>query len=114
MTAYGRPPTSTTAVATASSIGTRGVAEAPDPGPVAEGLGERRAEDERHVLDGVVLVDLEVAGRLDGQIEQAVVGERRQEVVVEADTRRDGGLAARRRGRGVIAMSVSRVCAMRR
>ena len=61
------------------------MAEPGDPGPVAERLGERRAEDEGDVLDRVVLVDLEVAVGVDRQVEQAVVGERAQEVVVEAD-----------------------------
>ena len=52
------------------------VAEAADAGAVAERLGERRAEDERDVLDRVVLVDVEVAGGADLEVEQAVVGER--------------------------------------
>ena len=34
-----------------------GVAEAGDPGAIAESLGQGGAEDQRHVLDGVVLVD---------------------------------------------------------
>ena len=36
-------------------------AEAPDAGLVPEGLGQRLAEGDAHVLDGVVGVDLEVA-----------------------------------------------------
>ena len=71
----------------------RALAEAGDPGPVAERLGERRAEDERDVLDRVVLVDLEVAVGVDGEVEQAVVGERAQQVVVEADPGVDAGVA---------------------
>ena len=63
----------------------RGVAEAGDARPVAEGGGERRAEDKGDVLDRVVLVDVEVAVRLDVEIEQAVVGERPEQVVVETD-----------------------------
>ena len=39
----------------------RALTEPRDPGPIAERLREGRAEDERDVLDGVVLVDLEVA-----------------------------------------------------
>ena len=54
---------------------------------------ERRPEDERDVLDGVVLVDLEVAVRLDREVEEAVVRERAQEVVVEADPGVDGRVA---------------------
>ena len=91
MTAYGRPPMSTTAVASASSIGTLAVAEPPDPRAVAEGLGEGGAQDERDVLDGVVLVDLEVAVGADLQVEQAVVRERPQQVIVEADPGLDVG-----------------------
>ena len=45
------------------------------------------AEHERDVLDRVVLVDLEVAVGVDREVEQAVVGERAEEVVVEADAR---------------------------
>ena len=93
MTAYGRPPTSMTAVASDSSIGTRALAEPGDPGPVAERLGERRAEHEGDVLDRVVLVDLEVAVGVDRQVEQAVVGERAEEVVVEPDAGVDAGVA---------------------
>ena len=46
-------------------------------------------EHERHVLDRVVLVDLEVAGRPDVEVDQAVVRERR----------RAGGRRSRRRSR---------------
>ena len=63
----------------------RALPEPGDPGSIAERLGERRAEDERDVLDRVVLVDLEVAVGADGEVEQAVVGERAEQVVVEAD-----------------------------
>ena len=56
-------------------------------------------EDERDVLDRVVLVDLEVAVGLDREVEQAVVGERAEEVVVEADAGVDGGVARTRRAR---------------
>ena len=67
--------------------------ESMDAGAVAQRLGERDTEHERDVLDGVVLVDLEVAIGRDRQVEQAVVAERPQEVVVEADPRRDRGVA---------------------
>ena len=53
----------------------RGLAEAADPGPVAERLRERRTEDERNVFDRVVLVDVEVAGYPELQVEHAVVRE---------------------------------------
>ena len=71
----------------------RALPEPGDAGPVAERLGERGAEDERDVLDGVVLVDLEVAVGVDGEVEQAVVGERAEEVVEEPDARVDAGVA---------------------
>ena len=63
----------------------RALPEAGDPGSIAERLGERRAEDEGDVLDRVVLVDLEVAVGADGEVEQAVVGERAEQVIVEPD-----------------------------
>ena len=71
----------------------RALPEPGDPGSIAERLGERRAEDEGDVLDRVVLVDLEVAVGADGQIEQAVVGERAEQVVVEPDARIDRPMA---------------------
>ena len=71
----------------------RCVAEPPDAGPVAERLGEGRAQHERDVLDRVVLVHVEVAGRLDLEVEQGVMGERSEQVVVEADARADGRFA---------------------
>ena len=42
-------------------------------------------EADRHVLDRVVRVHVQIARRLNGQIEQAVVGEEGQHVVKEAD-----------------------------
>ena len=99
MTAYGRPPMSTTAVARASSIGTLASPNRCDPGAVAERLGERGPEHERDVLDRVVLVDLEVAVGLDREVEQAVVGERAEQVVVEADARWRSRCDRRRRAR---------------
>ena len=68
-------------------------AEAGDAGAIAERLRERRTEHERDVLDRVVLVDLEVAVGVDREVEQAVVGERAEEMVVEADPGRDRGVA---------------------
>src|SRR5206468_9957742 len=67
--------------------GHAGIAESPDPRAVAEGLRERGAESQRHVFDGVVLVDLEVTFGPDHEVEQGVVSEAAQEVVVEADAR---------------------------
>ena len=71
----------------------RAVTEALDPGSVAERLGEGGAQDERDVLGRVVLVDLQVAVGAHREIEQAVVGERSEQVVVEADARVDRGVA---------------------
>ena len=99
MTAYGRPPTSTTAVASASSIGTLLSPKRRMPARSPSASANAAPEHERDVLDGVVLVHLEVAGRPDLEVEQAVVGERAQEVVVEPDARGDVGARPSRRGR---------------
>ena len=70
-----------------------GVAEARDPAPVAERAVERLAERDGGVLGGVVLAGLEVAGRLEDEVEAGVEGELLQEVVVEAGARRDADAA---------------------
>lgn len=62
-----------------------GVAEAPDSGLVAEGPLERLAEHDRDVLDGVVGVDLHVAGGADDEVERAVLAEGVEHVVEERD-----------------------------
>jgi hypothetical protein len=69
----------------------RRLAEAANAGAVSERLGERRPKHQRDVLDGVVLVDLEVAAGPDLQVEQSVMRQRGQQVVVEADAGRDVG-----------------------
>ena len=94
MTAYGRPPTSRTAVATDSSIGTRRVAEPDDPGAVAERLGERRrpGRARRPRPCGARRPRGRRVARIV-EVEQAVMGERAEQVVVEADA----GLDRRRR-----------------
>ena len=63
----------------------QGVAEAADAALVAQRLGEGLAEHDADILGGVVEVDVQVALRLHGQVEQAVAGERGQHVVEEAD-----------------------------
>ena len=68
--------------------------EPADPGLVAERLGERLADGDRHVLDRVVGVDLQVADRLHREIEAAVTTELVEHVVVERDAGRDVGDAA--------------------
>src|SRR3990172_3405387 len=73
--------------------GHAGVAETTDAGAIAERGVDGGTEHERHVLGGVVFVHLEVAGRGNRQVEQGMVGERGQQVVEEADARRDLGPA---------------------
>ena len=70
-----------------------GRAEARDAAPLAERLIERLAEREGAVLDGVVIVDLEVALACQGQVEAGVPGQRAEHVVEEADAGRDLGPA---------------------
>ena len=53
--------------------GHRACPEPGDPGPVAEGFGEGGTEHEGHVLDRVMLVDLEVTVGVERQVEQAMV-----------------------------------------
>jgi len=61
------------------------VREPLDAALLAEGLVEGLSECDADVLDGVVVVYLEVAVAAHGQVEEAVPGERRQHVVEEAD-----------------------------
>src|SRR6185295_2713420 len=51
----------------------------------AERLRHRLAERDAEVLDGVVLIDVEIAGRVDPQIEGAVARDELQHVIEEAD-----------------------------
>ena len=67
--------------------------EASDAGLVAERLPERLADGDRHILDGVVGVDVQVAGGLDAQVETAVATELIEHVVVERDAGRHVGQA---------------------
>jgi hypothetical protein len=75
------------------------VGHAGDARPVAEGLIERLPEGNRHVLDDVVGIDVEIALRSDGQIEQAVYRDVVQHVIEKADARVDisltGAVSAR-------------------
>ena len=54
---------------------------------------KRLAEDDADVLGGVVLVDMEVALGLDGEVDEAVAGDLLEHVVEEADAGRDLGTA---------------------
>src|SRR3989442_2940624 len=64
-----------------------GGAEAHDALLVAERLLERLAEHDADVLDGVVLVDLDVALRLEGEVDEAMLGERLEHVAEERNRR---------------------------
>ncbi len=71
----------------------RGGAVAGDTGTVAQRVAERVAERGEDVLDRVVLVDVEVARREQLEVEPAVEGPERQQVVEEADPGRDARAA---------------------
>jgi hypothetical protein len=73
--------------------GDDGVAVATDTGFVAEGLGEGFAEDDADVFDGVVVVNMVVAGGLEFQVEEAVVGDVVEHVVEKADACLDFAVA---------------------
>ena len=60
---------------------------------VAERLQERLADRDAGVLGRVVLVDMEVAGDRDLEVEEGMAREKLQHVVEEADAGRDRGLA---------------------
>ena len=66
-----------------ASSGHVGVAVAADALLVADGLGEGLAEGDADVLDGVVIVDMQVALALDVQVDQAVAGDLVHHVVEE-------------------------------
>ena len=63
----------------------REVAVAADAGLVAQGLLQRLAEADAHVLDRVVLIDVQVALGLNVQVDRRVLGQQRQHVIEEAD-----------------------------
>ncbi len=60
---------------------------------VAQGFAERLAEADAHVLDGVMLIDVEIARGRDREIERGVLGQQGQHVVEEADAGGNAGLA---------------------
>src|SRR4029453_8737587 len=62
------------------------IAGAVDAFAIAERLEHRLAQDDAHVFDGVVLVDVEIAGGPPLQVEAAVSREQLQHVIEEADT----------------------------
>ena len=63
----------------------RGLAVAGDAGAVAERLVERLADADADVLDRVMGAGLEVAARLDAEVEAAVAGQQVEHVIEEAD-----------------------------
>lgn len=64
-----------------------------DPLLVAERFGQGFAETNAGVLDGVMVIDVQVARRFDGQVDQRMLREQRQHVIEEADSGVDLRLA---------------------
>ena len=79
-----RPPRSTAARASASSIGTTASPYRAMPRRSPSASSSACAERERRVLGGVVVAGLEVADALEHQVEAGMEGELLEEVVVEA------------------------------
>src|SRR6185436_17712073 len=65
------------------------VAGAIDPAPVAERLRHRFAERDAEILDRVVLVDVEIAARVNPQVEGAVARHQLQHVIEKTDAGAD-------------------------
>ena len=59
------------------------------PLPVAERRRHRLAERDADVLDGVMLIDVEIPRRVQRQVEAAVTREELQHVIEEPDAGRD-------------------------
>jgi hypothetical protein len=57
------------------------VGHAPDTSTLADRFPESLAEPNGHVLDGVVIVNVEVSTSFDFQVEQSVAGQRIQHVI---------------------------------
>ena len=74
-------------------MGSEHAAVAGDAPLVAHGLGQGRAQADAHVLHRVMAAGLQVAGRLDLEVEEAVAGYQLQHVVEEAQAGGDGRLA---------------------
>src|SRR5690606_17758423 len=70
-----------------------GVAEPRDAALVPERPAQRLTEGDGDVLDGVVDVDVRVAGRPDGEVDERVLAQGGEHVVVEGHRRRDVGPA---------------------
>jgi len=67
--------------------GEREVAVAVDAAFVTQSLLQTASKADAHILDRVMLIDMQVAAGLDGQVEQAVSGEQGEHVIEEADAR---------------------------
>ena len=65
------------------------VAGAIDSAPVAQSRRDRFAEGYADVLDGMMLIDVEIAGRGESQIERAVPGDQFEHVIEEANAGAD-------------------------
>ena len=70
------------------------VAGAVDAAAIAQRLRHRFAERDAEVLDRVMLIDVEIAGGLDVEVEGAVPREQLQHVIEKPDAGRDGIAAA--------------------
>ncbi len=65
-----------------------------DASPVAERLRKELAQDDAHIFHCVMLIDVEIAGGFQLQVEAAVLGEQLQHVIEEADAGGDFVAAA--------------------
>ena len=67
----------------------RSLTEAADTAAIAKCLFEGAAEDDANILHGVVVIDMQVAGSLDLEIEEAVTGEALEHMVKKRDAGAD-------------------------
>ena len=74
-----------------SSIGSSTSAKSGNPGHVAQSLVNGLTQSYARILDGMVLVDMQIALRPDIDIDQRMAGELFQHMVEKADAGRDFG-----------------------
>src|SRR5208337_304254 len=72
----------------------REMAVAANSGPIAQGLTYGQPQADADVLDGVMLIDVQVALGLDNQVNGGMLGQEREHVIEEADASRDLAAAA--------------------
>ena len=72
----------------------RNAAVTRDAGLVPDRLSQRLAEADADVFNRMMKIDVAVADGSDGEVEQTVLGEQRQHVIEEPDSRIDLGLTA--------------------